>query len=200
MRWIIYVLILVTLVLLIASRLYPETEKLEVVGNIFLSEEKVLELAGLAEGHPLFWVNPWTLRKLSESPWISRARVFRNWPDRAITVEVWERQPLATDGTTVWAKDGKVLPDVPSAVASGLVQVRGWGESRIGEALDLLQLLAEYEPKVLSYTPEGFEIQLVRTVVLTPSVADLKEHWSAFMSHTGNRIAVYAWGVSIDND
>ncbi|MAZ53762.1 MAG: hypothetical protein CMO31_07070 [Trueperaceae bacterium] len=200
MRWLAYIVILLVITVLLGSRLYPEARSLEVSGNKFLTDTEVLKLAGLKQGQPLLWVNPWTLRKLAKSPWISRAHILRDWPERKIYIEVWERQPLATDGTNVWAKDGTILANTHAQVLPDLVQVTGWGESRIDESLDLIRLLAEYEPKVLSYTPEGFEIQLARTVVLTPSVQDLKNQWSGFLGHTGNRISVYAWGVSIDNE
>ena len=200
MRWLFYILILAVFTVLLGSRLYPEAKRLEVSGNQFLTNTEVLKLAGVKQGHPLLWINPWTLRKLVKSPWITRAEILRNWPERLIYIKVWERQPVATDGINVWAKDGTTLSNVPTEVLPELVQVTGWGEARINESLDLIQLLADYEPKVVSYTPEGFEIQLARTVVLTPSVQDLKNQWSGFLSHTGNRISVYAWGVSIDNE
>jgi hypothetical protein len=62
--------------------------------------------------------------------------------------------------------------------------------------LKLLRLLHPYGPKVLSYSPEGFEIQLTGTTLFTPSAEALQEQWAAFESHRGGHVAVYPWGVS----
>lgn len=199
-RRIAYSLALLIIALLVGSRLYPEIKRVEVLGNERLSEEEILELARLAEGDPLLWVNAWTVRGLSTSPWIRQARVTRHLLERTIAVTIWERTPVATDGATVWAKDGTIMFGVPPEEAQRLVQIRGWGEPRIEEALDLLLLLADHEPKVVSYTPEGFEIQFAGGVLVTPQAQDLKNHWSAFVSHRGRRVAVYPWGVSFGND
>lgn len=199
-RWIAYSLALLFIALLVGSRLYPEIKRVEVLGNERLSEEEILELARLAEGDPLLWVNAWTVRGLSTSPWIRQARVTRHLLERTIAVTIWEQTPVATDGATVWAKDGTIMFGVSPEEAQRLVQIRGWGEPRIEEALDLLLLLADREPKVVSYTPEGFEIQFAGGVLVTPQAQDLKDHWSAFLSHRGRRVAVYPWGVSFGND
>ena len=199
-RRIAYSLALLIIALLVGSRLYPEIKRVEVLGNERLSEEEILKLARLAEGDPLLWVNAWTVRGLSTSPWIRQARVTRHLLERTIAVTIWERTPVATDGAMVWAKDGTIMFGVPPEEAQRLVQIRGWGEPRIEEALDLLLLLADREPKVVSYTPEGFEIQFAGGVLVTPQAQDLKDHWSAFVSHRGRRVAVYPWGVSFGND
>lgn len=199
-RRIAYSLALLIIALLVGSRLYPEIKRVEVLGNERLSEEEILKLARLAEGDPLLWVNAWTVRGLSTSPWIRQARVTRHLLERTIAVTIWERTPVATDGATAWAKDGTIMFGVPPEEAQRLVQIRGWGEPRIEEALDLLLLLADHEPKVVSYTPEGFEIQFAGGVLVTPQAQDLKNHWSAFVSHRGRRVAVYPWGVSFGND
>lgn len=199
-RRIAYSLALLIIALLVGSRLYPEIKRVEVLGNERLSEEEILKLARLAEGDPLLWVNAWTVRGLSTSPWIRQARVTRHLLERTIAVTIWERTPVATDGAMAWAKDGTIMFGVPPEEAQRLVQIRGWGEPRIEEALDLLLLLADHEPKVVSYTPEGFEIQFAGGVLVTPQAQDLKNHWSAFVSHRGRRVAVYPWGVSFGND
>jgi len=185
--------------LVITTRFYPTVTRIEVSGNEHYSDEQLLTLAHLSPGTPLLWVNTFSLRKLALDPWIARARLIRHWPD-TISLMVWERRPAASDGETSWALDGTVLVGVSASERETLIRLRGWGPPRTEEALALATLLEEYEPKVISYTPEGFEIQLSETLLFTPSVEALKNHWAAFRGQRGKRVAVYPWGVSIAND
>jgi cell division protein FtsQ len=180
---------------IVTSRFVPKVTRVEVSGNQHLSRAQVLKLADVAPGDPFLWVTRYRLRHLSHAPWVRKARVIRHWPD-IVSIMVWERQPALTDGTTTWAADGTVLPGVSATVRSHLPRLKGWGPPRLREALTLLRLLHSYGPKVISYTPEGFEIQLTGTSLFTPSAEALEKQWAAFESHRGGRVAVYPWGVS----
>ena len=195
MRALAIALLMVAAAALVTSRFVPKVARVEVSGTQHLSQEQVMALADVTPGDPFLWVTSYRLRHLAHDPWVRRARIIRHWPD-IIAILVWERQPALTDGTTTWAQDGTVLPGVAPAVAAGLPRLDGWGTPRLDEALKLLRLLHPYGPKVISYSPEGFEIQLTGTTLFTPSAEALQEQWAAFESHRGGRVAVYPWGVS----
>ncbi len=195
-RTLMLLLLIILSALLIASRFYPKVERIEVSGMTHFSKEELLALANLAPQDPLVWVNRWRLRNLMANPWIYKARIIRHWPD-TVSLTVWERQAVATDGVQTYALDGTVLPNVAEEVKEGLVRIEGWGNDRSREALELVQLLAEYDLKVISYSPDGFDLRLAETTVFTPSLAALKEHWAGFVSQQGSKISVYPWGVSV---
>ncbi|MEJ2667111.1 MAG: FtsQ-type POTRA domain-containing protein [Deinococcales bacterium] len=180
---------------LAASRFAPRITRVEVSGNQHLSRAQVLELADVKPGDPFLWVTSFRMRHLMKDPWVRKVRVMRYWP-HTVTITVWERQPVLSDGTTAWAQDGTVLPGVTASEAQTLPHLTGWGPPRVDEALTLLRLLHAYGPKVIGYSPEGFEIQLTGTSLFTPSAEALEQQWAAFESHRGGRVAVYPWGVS----
>jgi cell division protein FtsQ len=192
-------LAVLALALLAVSRFWPTVQRIETVGGAHHDRASLLRLARVAPGDPLLWITRWRVDGLSEDPWIRRARVTRHWPD-AVAIAVWERTPLARSGegagATVWAEDGTVLPGARESERASLPVVRGWGGDRVGEALTLLRLLKDREPKVIQYTPEGFEIALSDAVLFTPGVAALRRQWAAVERHRGGRLAVYPWGVS----
>ncbi len=195
MRALLIALLVLAAAALVTSRFVPSVQRVEVSGNEHLSRAQVLRLADVTPGVPFLWVTSFRLRHLVHDPWVRRVRVIRHWPD-IISIMVWERQPALTDGTTTWAADGTVLPGVPPDVQAALPRLKGWGPPRLKEAMTLLRLLHPYGPKVISYTPEGFEIQLTGTYLFTPSAEALEKQWAAFESHRGGRVAVYPWGVS----
>ena len=194
MRWLLLVLLVVVCAAVAVSRFVPKIESVNVNGNSHYDYQEVLGLANIDLGDPLLWVTRWSLQGLADDPWIHSAAVSRIWPDR-VDIVVSERFPVLSDGVTAWADDGTVLPGA-SEVYPNLPHLSGWGTPRVTEALELLRLLSSYEPQVISYSPEGFEIQLTGTTLLTPSVDALREQWSAFLTHRGGRVAVYPWGVS----
>lgn len=185
-----------------ASRYHPRIATVVVSGNAHYSAEEIMALAEVRPEDPLLWVHRWRARRLAEDPWILRARLIRRWPD-TIFIHVWERQPAILMEGRVLALDSTVLGDAPAAedarasLAAGLILVRGWGEDRSDEAIALVQLLEEYEPKVLSYSPGGFDIELEHGRLFTPDLEALKEHWSGFTSQQGKSVYVYPWGVSV---
>ena len=185
----------VLVALIVGTRLWPTIERVEVLGNVHHARAEVLRLADIAPGDPFLWVTRFSLRALERDPWILHTRVTRHWPD-TIAVVVRERVPVLSDGAIGWAMDGTALPGVQAEVLAQLPRLTGWGTPRLEEALDLLAMLSAYGVEVITYTPEGFEVQLAEAVLITPSVEALRMQWSAFESQRGRRVAVYPWGVS----
>lgn len=193
----------------------PRIARIEVSGNRHYSKAQISALAKVELGGPFLWVNRWRVKGLVDDPWIERARIIRYWPD-TISIHVWERSPAVvmgagtgavTDtiadtgsGRYVMALDGTVLGDVNDLTLShlnDLVALRGWGDDRSHEAFELIRLLEEYEPKMVSYSPGGFDIELRDGWLFTPTLEALKKHWSGFLSQQGKSVYVYPWGVSV---
>ena len=189
-------LLIALVALLVTTRFYPQVTRTEVLGASHYNKGDILALARLERGDPLLWVTKWRSAPLTQDPWIRRARIIRHWPD-TLSVAVWERQPFARFGETVYALDGTVLPDVSAEQKETLVTLRGWGPERIAEALALLRLVAPYEPEVLSYSPSGFDVRFAESSLYTPSVDLLRAHWSGFVGQSSKQVAVYPWGVSV---
>lgn len=183
----------------VVSLFYPKVALVTVEGAQHHSPEAVALLANVRVGDPFLWVTRGRVKGLERDPWILNAVVVRSWPDR-VHIAVRERTAALTDGAATWADDGTVLLGATPAETEGLPQLSGWGEPRTAEALELLRLLRPYGVRVISYSPEGFEILLDDTELYTPDAEALREQWSAFTSHRGGRIAVYPWGVSKANE
>ena len=194
-------LLLPLLLVLLVSRFYPRIERVHVLGAAHHSEADILRLAGVRIGDPLLWVTTWSASGLENDPWVLGARIFRRWPD-TLHIEVRERTPvLATPvlakGATAYALDGTVLPDATPEERADAVTLGGWGPDRSKEALEILRLVAPYEPQVLSYAPSGFTVHFAGSSLFTPDAALLKAHWSAFVEQQTDSVAVYPWGVSV---
>lgn len=189
--------LLVLLALLLAgSRFYPSIERIHVIGAAHYSEAEILQLADIRVGDPLLWVTTWRIKTLEENPWIRYVRVTRQFPD-TLYVEVAERQAVLVKGASGIAEDGTVLPNVTPRDKQHAVPLRGWGTDRSEEALELFLLLADRRPRVVSYAPSGFTVSFADSSLYTPNVASLRAHWSAFLSQRAGHIAVYPWGVSV---
>ncbi|HLV12102.1 MAG TPA: FtsQ-type POTRA domain-containing protein, partial [Trueperaceae bacterium] len=178
---------------------WPKVEHVVVAGNERFTAEQVAAMARVRVGDPFLWVTRSSVGALEEEPWVLDAAVVRRWPD-TVEVRVTERTPVMTDGVTAWATDGTVLPGVPADEAAALPVLRGWGEDRTAEALELERLLRPFGVQVISYSPEGFEIQLIGTTLHTPSAEALRKQWSAFVNNPGGRVAVYPWGVATSDE
>ena len=185
--------------LVLGSRFYPRLERVEVVGNSHYSQEDIIRLAKAEPGAPFFWITQFRVRGLERDPWILSATIYRRWPD-TVSITVQERQPAFTDGVLSYALDGTILPGLTKAEQNALIQVSGWGELRFNEILTLVNYLAEFDLKVLSYSPAGFHIQLGERQLFTPSATMLQDNWSSFLSQQGTRASVYPWGVSASHD
>ncbi len=181
------------------TRFWPTVERIEVTGGRHHDPGDVLRLARVAPGDPLLWITTWRVSGLTDDPWIARARVTRHWPD-TVSIAIWERAPLARSGegpeARIWARDGTVLPGASAEERADLPIVTGWGGDRTAEALELVDLVRSRGPKVIQYSPEGFEIALSDAVLFTPDVSSLRRQWAAVERHRGGRLAVYPWGVS----
>lgn len=184
------------LLLLGLTRFYPHVERIHVLGAVHYSEAEILQLADVHIGDPLLWVTTWQLGGLAADPWIERARVTRRWPN-TLYVEVTERTPVLVKGASAVAQDGTVLPNVRARDKRHAVPLSGWGADRSQEALELLQLVADRGPQMLSYAPSGFTVSFAGASLYTPDVASLRAHWSAFASQRAGNVAVYPWGVSV---
>lgn len=193
-RWLIALLVL-TGIGVVVSRFVPTITTITVTGNVHYDEASVLRLAGLSVGDPLLWVTRGSIAGLAGDPWVHSLTLVRRWPD-AVHLTVVERRAALTDGSTVWALDGTVLTGASQVETASLPLLKGWGSARTTEALELLRLLGPFGPQVISYSPEGFEIQLTGTTLFTPSADALRQQWSAFIDRRGTRISVYPWGVS----
>ncbi len=185
---------------IILSRYFPVLEQVEVFDNHHYSDAEIKTLANLDVGDPFLWITPWRIQALSNDPWISHVTVFRHWPNK-ISIRVVERKAFMTDGEVVYANDGTLLPNFNTA-AEGLINFSAWGINRHTEMLSLMNMLIKHkqEPKMVSYTPAGFTIQLATRSLYTPSLEALRTHWSSFLSQNGTRVYVYPWGVSAVND
>ncbi len=199
MRGLMVALLVLACGLVVASRFWPKVETVVVTGNERFAAAQVADMAGVAPGDPFLWVTRASLGRLATEPWVDAATVVRRWPD-TVEVHVRERTPVLTDGVTSWAADGTVLPGVPADEAAALPALRGWGEDRTTEALELERLLRPFGVQVISYSPEGFEIQLTGTTLHTPSAEALRMQWSAFVNHRGDSVAVYPWGVAASDE
>lgn len=195
MRGLLLTLLVLTCAAVVVSRFVPKVQQVVVIGAQRYSPEEVAALASVHPGDPLLWVTRGSVARLAVDPWVHSATVLRRWPD-TVELTVSERSPVLTDGVTTWAADGTVLPGVTAAETETLPVLMGWGEPRLDEALELEMLLREFGVQVISFSPEGFEIQLTGTTLSTPSVEALRKQWSAFVNHRGSSVAVYPWGVA----
>ncbi len=190
------ILLGLSLLVLLGSRFYPSISRIHVLGASHFSEAEILQLADIRVGEPLLWVTTWHLSRLEQNPWIRDVRATRQLPG-TLYIEVEERRPLLVKGTTGLAEDGTVLPNVSAREQRGAVPLRGWGRDRSQEALELYRLLADRRPQVVSYAPSGFTVSFAGSSLYTPDVASLRAHWSAFVSQRTGNVAVYPWGVSV---
>lgn len=190
------ILLALLLVVLLGSRFYPTIGRIHVLGASHYSEAEILQLADIGVGQPLLWVTTWRLARLENDPWIQDVRVTRQLPG-TLYVEVKERRALLVKGASGLAEDGTVLPNVTPREKRGAIPLRGWGRDRSQEALELYRLLADRRPQVVSYAPSGFTVSFAGSSLYTPDVASLRAHWSAFVSQRAGDVAVYPWGVSV---
>ncbi len=199
MRALLLTLLVLTCAAVVVSRFVPKVQHVVVTGAERYTPEAVAGLAGVHPGDPLLWVTRASVTRLAADPWVHSATVVRRWPD-TVEVSIAERTPTLTDGVTTWAADGTVLPGVTTVEIAALPVLDGWGEPRLTEALELERLLRQFGVQVISFSPEGFEIQLTGTTLHTPSVEALRKQWSAFVNHRGTRVAVYPWGVATSDE
>ncbi len=199
---------------MIATRYYPQIDTIAITGNVHHSEADVLQLANVVPGDPFLWLTSQRVMGLASDPWVQRVSIARVWPGE-VHIDIDEREPALlfhdAHGEHVYAYDGTLLYGVSAETKQALVSVQGWGDTRLTEALQLHQLLADYGLRTLAYSPHGFDIQLASGQlasgrVFTPSVEDLRMHWASFEEAISNavareesRLAVYPWGVSVSH-
>ncbi len=208
--------------ILIISRYYPKIVSVEVYYGYddrepYYSKAHIKTQTGIYEGKAFFSVPRKKLREFASDPWVEKLRVVRHWPN-AITIIIWERKPTifyhkTQDVNIVYALDGTMLPNVKEIQEEQLINMSGWGKESLEEAVKLVNLLAEFKPNMLHYSPSGFDITLNQSQLFTPSLEALKEHWGAFSSEqyryqevqnkNANKktkplsITIYEWGISV---
>lgn len=182
-------------VLFFGSRHYPLITRIEVSGAGHFSPQAAAELAGVAYGEPLLWVSKASVRGLLDEPRVAALGVERRLPG-TVRLNLLERRAVVTDGELSYALDGVSLGPATEPELTSLPRLSGWGTPRLDEALDLLILLADFKPEMISYTPAGFNVQLAESKVFTPTVNALRTHWASFVSQQGTQAHVYPWGVS----
>lgn len=188
-------LLVLLLSLVVASRYYPKISSVSVYHNHHYSASEVAQLANIKKGDPFLWITRQKVARLENDPWIEKATVIRQFPN-IIHIYLSERKPILSDGVQSFAIDGTVLPGVNAADMSSLIRLNGWGTSRFSEVIELVKLLAEQDLRMISYSPAGFTLKFANTEVFTPSVEQLKKHWTGVLSQQGKQLSVYPWGVS----
>jgi cell division protein FtsQ len=125
--------------------------RMEVHGNLFLSEGEVRELVGPAQGENLLTLDIEALKtRLRASPWVAEAIVTRRLPD-TLRIEIHERVPLALaelDGLYLMDGEGGLIEMYgPRTAGFDLPIVRGLlgveEESRRDRARRAGELLAD---------------------------------------------------------
>jgi cell division protein FtsQ len=211
-RFLMVFTLLFLLGLVVASRYYPTVDYIQVSGNTHYSAREVAQLANVSIDTPFFWITERRISNLAHNPWIQKAQFIRTFPN-AVHIQITEREPVLTDTVQSYAIDGTVLPDVNAEARESLIQLRGWGENRIAEALEFIRLLNavprhDKHLKMISYSAAGFTLQFETTrletteqttvEIFTPSVDALKTQWASVMTlgETSSTIALYPWGVT----
>jgi cell division protein FtsQ len=87
--------------------------QIRLFGNVALTRDEVLDLAGVEDGDSLFRVSSEEVERLvRRSPWVVAVEVDREWPS-TLTLRITERRPVALaegpSGTFMVAGDGTVL-------------------------------------------------------------------------------------------
>jgi cell division protein FtsQ len=205
-RLVLLTLLALVLAFAIATLHHPRVERVVISGNSRYSDAQIMALANVTLDDPFLWVSRWRARRLAQDPWIERARIVRHWP-HSVSIHVWERRPALVMGEHLLALDGTVLGhgsgiNQEDGRENGsenreLVRVEGWGESRLDEVLELLRLLEGFGPKMVSYSPAGFDVELAGGSLFTPDLEALKEHWAGFLGQQGKSVYIYPWGVSV---
>ncbi len=193
--------LVIAIVLVIASFFYPKVNKIVVNNNEHYSSKEIMDLANIHLGRPFFWITTWTSNALIKDPWIKEASIFKRWPN-TVSISVLERKPILTNGLQNYAIDGTILSNVSPEQQKALIQLDGWGESKLDEVIKLVNLFDDYEIEKISYLPSGLTVKLAAIEVYTPSVQMLKIHWGGFISQVGkySHSYIYPWGVSGQNE
>lgn len=119
-------------------------DALAINGRKHLSEQDVLEIAGIGERRSLLFLDAATVReRLRASPWIGEATVLKLYPDR-LQIDIEENPPFA-----LWQKDGRVAvisesgavlqDEVPKRLATLPFFVGKGAASRAGDFLALME-------------------------------------------------------------
>ncbi|CAM3974942.1 FtsQ-type POTRA domain-containing protein [Deinococcus frigens] len=188
---------------LAASWLALPIRTVMVSGQQHLSDQRVRELAGLRPGFGWLYYGAWRARGLLDDPWVRSALVTRRFPG-TVRVQVNERRPVARwqkapQTVLGLAADGTVLPTAAekNAELAGLPLVQGWGPSRLGDALKVLNALRGYNVESVTYTPTGLKAKLPAGSVWSGDLKSLLKYAGSIGMYPKQNINIYPWGVSV---
>jgi cell division protein FtsQ len=104
-----------------------DVRTVDVVGRSHLSAATVEELAGIAAGTSVWWLDEGALEeRLERHPWIADAAVSTSLP-RSVSIRIHEREPVAVltqaTGRSLLAGDGTVLGVASIEASQGLPEV-----------------------------------------------------------------------------
>lgn len=177
--------------------------KVETGGQTRLSGPEIRELAGLTPGFGWLYYGAWQARGLLDDPWVRSVRVVRRFPD-TVMVEVTEHRPVArwrnTNGTVLAVTaDGTALPITPrhNADVAGVPVIQGWGPSRLGDALKVLEALGRYNVQSVAYTPTGLRAKLSAGSVWSGDLKSLLKYAGSITMYPKQNLNIYPWGVSV---
>ena len=199
MRWLLAVLLVIAAALVVASRFYPKVTAVDISGHGHHSRANIMALAGLDIGTPFLWITRTSAVGLLRDPWVAQATVVRTWPSH-VSISVRETYPSPDRRGDNLGIRWYSLTGVTFERRQGLIQLEGWGPVRVIEALEFATILKRFPLEVVSYSPEGFELQLSDGLVFTPGVDALRTQWAPVENNRGRRLAVYRWGVSRADD
>lgn len=201
MRGLMVFILIIAITLLVISFFYPKVNRVVVSNNEHYSPKEIMDLAHIKVASPFFWITTWSSDDLIKDPWIKEVSIFKHWPD-TISISVVERKPILANDLQIYAIDGTILDNVSPERRKALIQLDGWGESKLDEAVKLVDLFNDFQIEKISYVPSGLTVKLAEIEVFTPSVEMLKIHWGSFLSQVGryNRSYIYPWGVSGKNE
>lgn len=168
-------------------------ERVEVVGNVQLSDRQVRALSGLEVGTPWLWAWPKRLEALRANPWVRSARLERPAIGE-LRIVLEEREALATlvrEGRE-WglSADGVLLPDPPKT----RTRIEGLGSPRLNDLI----AIAKAFPNATSirYTPAGYTVRGEGFEVWAATAEALKKWAKDRKSLAKQPTYLYPWGES----
>ncbi|WP_018465772.1 cell division protein FtsQ/DivIB [Calidithermus timidus] len=177
----------------IGSRVVWPVERVEVVGNIQLSDSQVRAITGLEVGTPWLWAWPKRLEALRANPWVRSARLERPAIGQ-LRIVLEERKALATLvlGGMEWglSDDGTLLPNPPETP----IRVEGLGSIRLSDVIAIVKALPNATS--IRYTPAGYTVRGKGFEVWAATATELQKWASERKSLANKPTYLYPWGES----
>lgn len=177
----------------IGSRVVWPVERVEVVGNVQLSDAQVRAVTGLEVGTPWLWAWPNRLEALRANPWVRSARLERPAIGQ-LRIVLAERKALVTlvlEGAE-WglSGDGVLLPNPPKTPT----RVEGTGSIRFNDIITIAKALPNATS--IRYTPAGYTVRGEGFEVWAATAAELQKWASDRKSLANKPTYLYSWGES----